>query len=617
MSIEEHKERKDDEIQENNETIDSPKEETENHEESSEEANIEEKVKKEKKEEEPEQEKKHSWHRQKDSNLAWIGAAVILGFLLILSLFTNGFTDFFKDDITGSAVMGSDDITGSSVIGSDDKANLEFYVMSQCPYGTQVVDAIAPVIEQMGDSIDFRLEFIMYPPAQYAGQEDKMCLDDMCAMHGLSEANGNIVQLCAQKYEPDNFMDMVVCMNKNAGSIPGNWESCAEEAGLDTSNIKSCYEGDEGKQLLKESSDKAKSLGAQGSPTIFLNGEQYSGGRQTNEFMRSICNSFTDRPSVCDDIPEPVKVEMILLNDKRCGKDCEVSGLTSQLKSIFPGLTTTTLDYSSTEGKKLFEESNISKLPAFLFTDSVEQGEGYANVQQYLESKGEYRSLMIEANFDPTKEICDNGIDDTGNNKVDCDDESCKNSMECRQEIEGNLDVFVMSQCPYGMKALDAMKEVIENFDGIKFGIYYIARENADGTFNSLHGQPEVDENIRELCAIEHYPDDHQYMDYIWCRNKNMKGDWETCAEEAGIDADVIKTCFEGDEGINLHSENIKLGQALNIGASPTWLANNKNTFPGIDAETIKSNFCKYNEGMEGCENTLTADAGEVSGSCG
>ena len=38
---------------------------------------------------------------------------------------------------------------------------------------------------------------------------------------------------------------------------------------------------------------------------------------------------------------------------------------------------------------------------------------------------------------------------------------------------------------------------------------------------------------------------------------------------------------------------------------SPTWIANRRYKFSGIDAETIKTSFCQHNA-IKGCENTLS-----------
>jgi predicted DsbA family dithiol-disulfide isomerase len=190
----------------------------------------------------------------------------------------------------------------------------------------------------------------------------------------------------------------------------------------------------------------------------------------------------------------------------------------------------------------------------------------------------------------------------------------------CRPTIEKDLKVFVMSQCPFGIKALNSMKEVLEAFkdDKINFEIHYIADEQAPGQLSSMHGQGEVDEDIRELCAKKYYAKDYKYMDYIWCRNENIRdANWQECAKKAGMDVAKIEKCATGDEGKKLLSEDLKIAKALNIGASPTWLANNKFKFSGLAAEQIKQNLCSYNKDLKGCSKTLSSDVQGPQGGCG
>jgi hypothetical protein len=310
---------------------------------------------------------------------------------------------------------------------------------------------------------------------------------------------------------------------------------------------------------------------------------------------------------------------MIIINDKKCAECQQFNSLTDQLKTIFKSLKVTIYDYEDAEGKKLYDDLGLTALPVFLFDKTVEQGEGYANVQRYLEQKGDYTSLRLGASYDPKSEICDNKIDDRDQDGlVDCADSECKEQTVCREEITKKLDLFVMSKCPYGMQALNSMKEVLTNFKGnMDFEIHFIATDNGDGTFQSLHGQTEVDENIRESCVMKYYPTDYKYMDYIWCRNQNIAtDDWQSCATSNSMDVAKIKTCSEGDEGKQLLREKIKLSTQLGIGASPTWMANNKVQFSGLDAETIKTNFCQSNSGVTGCDATLSGNAGTPSGSC-
>jgi len=325
--------------------------------------------------------------------------------------------------------------------------------------------------------------------------------------------------------------------------------------------------------------------------------------------------------------PPEVEVSAIILTDKRC-KDCQTAGLQDNIKSrFFPKMTVKTLDYGDDEGKKLYKElreAGVTMLPAMIFEKGVEKAERYATIQRWMAdiANGKWKHLKVPAKFDPTAEICDNKIDDTGDGKVDCDDPGCKEDLVCREEMPRLAQVFIMSQCPFGVQAVDAMKEVLENAKGkIKFDVHYIADRNDTG-FTSLHGQPEVDEDIRQLCAKKYYQAKNKWLDYLWCRNKDYRSaEWEKCAV-AGVKADVIKKCSTGDEGKKLLEEDIKIGKALQVSGSPTWLANNKFRFSGLAANDIKSNICQHNKDLEGCDKTLSgpkvaAGGGSCGGNCG
>ncbi|MBR6421318.1 hypothetical protein IKS86_01200 [bacterium] len=493
-----------------------------------------------------------------------------------------------------------------------EKVKLSFHVMSKCPYGVQVMNAIKPTLDKLGNAVDFELNYIGYEKE-----------GGWMPMHGETERNGDKIFLCAKKHLPKDYMNLIVCMNKESRKIPENFESCAKELNLNVAKVNACKDGDEGEQILLESYKFSKSKGANGSPTIYLQDQPYRGGRTSNDFLRAICNEYkTAKPEVCSSIPEPAKVKVTVISDKRC-KDCRPEALIGQLKNMFPGLIPETIDYSDEKAQeqyKKFAEAGFKTLPIIAFEESVEKEEEYQKIARWAVKAGGAILLRVGAKFDPTKEICDNGMDDTGNGKVDCADDDCKEEMLCRKEIPGRVDLFVMSQCPYGVMALNAMKEVFEAFkdDKLDFHVNYIANETEPGKFNALHGQGEVDENIRELCAIKHYPKD--YMDYIWCRNENIRGtDWQKCAT-GKIKADVIEKCFNGGEGVKLHSENIKIGNKMGIGGSPTWIFNNKFQGGGVAANDIQRQICAHNKDLKGCAADKAIKAGDKpapQGGCG
>ncbi len=530
-------------------------------------------------------ENRKSWSKLKTRKLMKTGV-LIIGVLLFLALFTNKL-DFLKP-------------TGWTTA-NQEAVELQFYVMSQCPYGTQVEDAIKPVLDEFGDSVDFHLDYI----AQ--ANED----GTFTSLHDQPEVDENIRQLCAMELSPEAYMDYIVCQNKDIVNAESTWESCAEEAGIDVSAMKGCAEGSQGKQLLSESITKAMEAQAMGSPTIFIEGETYSGNRDTLSFKRAICQHL-ENPEACAEIPEcstdadcnaePGKVgvcvednceykedaafDVIVLNDKECGEACDSTAILTTTKQYFMGANFKELDVSDPEAQELIENLGLEKVPAYLFEPNVEETHMWQNTQisSSFEKKGQFWKLMDQA---------------TG--ATHWIDKEAREAYEAEQAAKfekyginlndgkPSVNLMIMSQCPYGISAFDAMRPVIDLFGNkIDFHLDYIAKLMQDGTFNSLHGQPEVEENIRQLCAMDIAPE--KAMEYISCQNAkynefidceynrqepdcvNEMANWQSCAEEAGIDVEELRECSEGEQGAELFSESIEVSNVFKATGSPTLM---------------------------------------------
>src|SRR5512147_2318688 len=85
---------------------------------------------------------------------------------------------------------------------------LEMYVMSQCPYGVQVVNAVAPVKQQLGEGLNLKIGYIGNGSA-----------GNFQSLHGPAEVKGDIAQLCAAKQSGDKALKMMVCQNKNPRAV--------------------------------------------------------------------------------------------------------------------------------------------------------------------------------------------------------------------------------------------------------------------------------------------------------------------------------------------------------------------------------------------------------------
>jgi len=539
-------------------------------------------------------------HKEKKPSImpAIIGVAIIAAAIIITLLIVN------KPQLTTTNGNVNNQATGSAdriMVGPvNAPITIIEYSDFECPYCGRALPAVNEVIETFGDNVKiiykhFPLSF--HPNAQKAAEASECARDQgqFKAYHDKLFENQQALTLTSLK-------------------------SYAKQLGLDSATFDSCLDSGIKATIVKEDFDEGKSVGVTGTPGFTINGQLLVGAQPFQEFAVKICAFLPDHEA-CKNLPQSVETEFIILNDKDCA-DCNPQGVITTTQQLFPKAIVKLVDYSSEEGQALYEAYSLTVLPAFLFDERVAEDPNFGRVSGALQQVGDKYIIApsaVGATYDPTAERCSNGVDDTGNGLVDCADPTCSEKMECREEKTQQLDLFVMSQCPYGTQALNAMEEVLDNFDDVNFAIHFIANDNGDGTFKSLHGQPEVDENIRELCVINHYPDNYEYMDYIWCRNQDIQSDdWEPCAELHNVDVDTIKTCWEGEEGKTLLREDIKLANSLGIGASPTWLANNQQIFSGIDADTVRQGFCEANPGTEGCENTLTKIASASAGvGCG
>jgi hypothetical protein len=181
------------------------------------------------------------------------------------------------------------------------------------------------------------------------------------------------------------------------------------------------------------------------------------------------------------------------------------------------------------------------------------------------------------------------------------------------------VQLFVMSQCPYGIQAEEPMSEILKLLkDKIDFELNFIATANSDGTFSSLHGQPEVDGDLMQVCAMKQYPD--KYFDFIICLNKdskNMDKNWEQCAKDNSLDANKLGKCWQGSEGKELLKENVKAAEENDVSGSPTLLINGANYQGQRTSEAFKQGICSgFSSQPSECSQTLTSQTATASGNC-
>ncbi len=176
-----------------------------------------------------------------------------------------------------------------------DKPVVEVFVMSYCPYGTQIEKGILPVAAALGSNIDFQIKFVDY------------------AMHGDKEIKENLTQYCINKSQPDLYQAYLKCFLESADSL-----SCQAKNNIDKTKLADCAAATDAQYKITATAADQKSwnssyppfnihkddnakYGVQGSPTLIINGQEASSGRDSASLAKVICAAFTDgkAPAAC------------------------------------------------------------------------------------------------------------------------------------------------------------------------------------------------------------------------------------------------------------------------------------------------------------------------------
>jgi glutaredoxin len=192
-----------------------------------------------------------------------------------------------------------------------------------------------------------------------------------------------------------------------------------------------------------------------------------------------------------------------------------------------------------------------------------------------------------------------------------------------------SVELFVMSFCPYGVQAENAMEPVV-NLLGTKADITVRYIASVSGTtvdsVKSLHGLPEAKEDLRQLCIAKYYPQalwpylvDVNAQCYPVNKNVTQLASCQKSVTAArGIDNQKIETCAGGSEGLALLKADEAITQNLKVTGSPTLIMNGQRYSGLRTAEAYKQGICaRFETPPAECSVNLSAQAvASSTGSC-
>ena len=503
------------------------------------------------------------------------------------------------------------------------RARVEVWGTSANPITAQIEASLIALKEKLGGklTIDIHLickkdekgQFQSYTQGQDRPEVSRLDIEE------------NKRQLVIRKYWPEKFFKYLQVRGQGNNIYDLAWEKYVLFAGLDKTKVSEKVKK-EGDQLLSKEIEDFEKIKADFKekygqeltliPVVLINGQFYEGNPDilslaaavAKPILRGKRDSLPQTPKIslfkglvtfswpisysenglvecytpldCNDNPEkngeckemgtekahclysePAPVDLTVLTSKDC-ISCQTDLIVNQLKRDFKGLKSREVDIDSPEGKTLVQNFNPSSLPYFVFEPNVQKALAYQYYSQnnLLQPVGQ-RGQMFLPSIPPQM-------------------------LLKREKKENNLDLFVMSYCPYGTKAETKMINYLKKKPGsFNLEIHYIVSEQKD-KITSLHGDKEVEENKRQLIIKKYYSD--KFFDYLLKRNEDLEGNWEEVAKELGINPEEVKDKVS-KEGDDLLKEEAKLASELNITTSPTYFWENEQFVQEEDLNKISA----------------------------
>ena len=188
-----------------------------------------------------------------------------------------------------------------TVIPKNTTSTAELFVMAFCPYGVQAEQTMKSVVDVIGSKADIKVRFI--------ASVEGTTVDSVQSLHGATEAQEDLRQLCIMKYYPDKYWSYLMDVDQNcypnardATALDACWKAAAQNQSIDVSKIDTCSKGQEGLDMMKLEEAAANKYGVSGSPTLIINGAQYNGARTSAGFQNGICSGFVTPPTECGQV---------------------------------------------------------------------------------------------------------------------------------------------------------------------------------------------------------------------------------------------------------------------------------------------------------------------------
>ncbi|MFH0921978.1 MAG: hypothetical protein V1913_16640 [Fibrobacterota bacterium] len=497
-----------------------------------------------------------------------------------------------------------------------DTLRVDLFVMSHCPYGISALRTLLPLLSRWKQETRFTLYFIAHrrgdtlqpavkttADADLGGNTEK-CetpegmtdgTDRYVSLHGLEEVLEDQRQCIVQERFPKK---LYAYLAERVRDITGDWKKAATRAGFthkEITDVTARMDTPWADSLFDANIAVAGRLRISGSPTLYINGEEFAEGAAPYPVERHFCQNATRR-GPCKGFPAcgfdadcvregfegtcenpmtaaakcrfapAARFTCTVVNDEAC-PTCHTGNLIAEIKKRFPGARLDFVPLSSDTGRTLISHYGLTFYPAFLF-DTLALGSGKFKDIAHTFTRVKDRFLL---NAQVVKTYHFLG----------------------RKPDPGTLALFGAFENPPFIEMLrDLAPFLLDSVRPAGFTLHPVAFANEkkgaawfDG-FESPYGPAEVREGARSRCAQALFPAT-QALRYMVCRGYNIQarfeshapepeGEWKACADSFGLATEKLTACTDGPRGEALFRQSLLLADSAGVNdPAPSFLVNN------------------------------------------
>lgn len=511
----------------------------------------------------------------------------------------------------------------------DNDLEMDLFVMSMCPFGTQAQNMIVPIVKDLKEKIHLNIYFIATEntenktaagnkndtdTARPASQPQGICINNalktsgkFSSLHGEKEVSEDIRQLVIIKYFKDKYYDYLLIRNQNIES--SDPILIMKSVGIDADYVENIVKSEEGEKILSENIKEAQKRNINASPTIFINGQVINDNITINRINRNLCKYIS--LSKCNELPlcgsdndcsprndmitacinpeskesqciygNNIPVQITVINDANI-LVLNPETLINTLKTDFPTAVFSTLDYRSEAGKQLLNKYSLDFIPAIILETKIEDSIRFPKIAQLLQKSGDayvFKSEFLPNRFYFSRPQKNNAL------------ELFVNSMS---ENAARLENILLSDNRYSFtinynaginKKRNNNQLVISQKDE---GSYNLSKSEYLFDIRSNLGKDDLYEDIRQLCISKYNPE--LINAYLRCFTNEFSKQASTngCQDFILTDTQKVSNCMKDSDGIEMLAKNAAYGNSIGIGSDVAVLIHNRILLQEFDFNTI------------------------------